>query len=127
MEFFAMTGEAEFKDIAVSNLQWICGLNAGITKEAITLGCVIDDPDIGEGEAVPFSMINGIGGFSAGCWTKIKGSICNGFGTGKQFVYDVPPVKGKDRPEALHDEDWITHNGGFLAGLSRMAARRGKK
>lgn len=120
MEFYDLTGDKEFIDIAYSNLQWICGLNAGLTKNAMELGCVIFDTDLEDGIAYPVSMIKGVGNRDAGNWTNIRGSICNGFGVGKQFRYDVPPEKKFDSPEALHDEDWITHNGGFLMGLARV-------
>jgi hypothetical protein len=120
MEFFKYTGENAFKDIAYSNLQWICGLNCGLTKKAMEKGCVIFNTDLKDGIAYPVSMIKGVGDKDAGNWTNIRGSICNGFGTGKQFRYDVPPKAEFDTPEALHDEDWITHNGGFLMGLARI-------
>ncbi|MCX8093524.1 MAG: hypothetical protein N3E50_05085 [Candidatus Goldbacteria bacterium] len=119
-EFYDLFKDKEFIDIAYSNLQWICGLNAGITKENIKLGCVVFDYDIPDDIALSASMIQGVGNRCAGNWTNIRGSICNGFGTGKQFEYDVPPKKEFDSPDALHDEDWITHNGGFLMGLARL-------
>jgi len=120
MEFYNLTNDKEFLDIAYSNLQWICGLNAGLTKRSMELGCVIFNTDLEDDIAYPVSMIKGIGNREAGNWTNIRGSICNGFGVGKQFRYDVLPKKKYDTPEALHDEDWITHNGGFLMGLARI-------
>lgn len=120
MEFFRLTGDKDFKDIAYSNLQWICGLNSGLSKNAMEKGCVIYNADLKSGIAYPVSMIKGVGDKEAGNWTNIRGSICNGFGTGKQFRYDVPPLAEFDTPEALHDEDWITHNGGFLMGIARI-------
>ena len=120
MEFYNLTKDKEFIDIAYSNLQWICGLNAGLTKKSMELGCVIFNTDLEDGIAYPVSMTKGVGSREAGNWTNIRGSICNGFGVGKQFRYDVPPKKEFDTPEALHDEDWITHNGGFLMGLARI-------
>jgi len=125
MEFYNLTGDTDFIDIAYSNLQWICGLNSGVTEENIKLGCVIFDMDIPDNVALPASMIYGIGNRYAGNWTTIRGSICNGFGTGEQFRYDVPPEKEFDSPDALHDEDWITHCAGFLMGLSRWVGYRG--
>ena len=119
-EFYNLFKDKEFIDIAYLNLQWICGLNTGITKDNIKLGCVIFDSDIPDDIALPASMIQGVGNRCAGNWTNIRGSICNGFGTGRQFEYDVPPEKESDSPDALHDEDWITHNGGFLMGLARL-------
>jgi hypothetical protein len=123
LEFERLLGDRQFGDLAYGNLQWIAGLHAGLTQEAIEVGCTISTQDIPAGRAVPASFIRGIGSGTAGCWTNIRGSICNGFGTGVQFVKDVPPQVTLDRPQALHDEDWITHNGGFLIGLSRWRAR----
>ncbi len=118
-EFYKLFGDKEFIDIAYSNLQWICGLNAGITRDNIKTGCVVFSMDISENIALSASMIQGVGNRCAGNWTNIRGSICNGFGTGRQFEYDIPPEKKYDTPSALHDEDWITHCGGFLMGLAR--------
>lgn len=123
MEFDALTGDRAFRDIAYGNLQWIAGLNAGITREAIQTGCTISTTDVPEGVALAASMIHGVGRRTVGCWTNIRGSICNGFGTGQQFVYDVPARVSQDAPSALHDEDWITHNGGYLMGLARWHKR----
>lgn len=120
LEFYKLTGDKDFIDIAYSNLQWICGLNTGLTKDAMEMGCVIFNTDIEDGIAYPVSMIKGVGKKEAGNWTNIRGSICNGFGTGRQFEYDVPPKKDFDAPDALHDEDWITHCGGFLMGIARL-------
>ena len=123
MEFEKLTNDPSFRDIAYGNLQWIAGLNAGITREAIQTGCTISTFEVPEGVALPASLIQGVGRRTAGCWTNIRGSICNGFGTGTQFVYDVPPLVEHDAPSALHDEDWISHSGGFLMGLARWEAR----
>ncbi len=120
-EFYELFDDEEFIDIAQSNLQWICGLNAGMTRDNIKLGCVVFDADVSDDVALSVSMIQGVGSRCAGNWTNVRGSICNGFGTGRQFEYDVPPEKEFDSPDALHDEDWITHCGGFLMGVSRMA------
>ena len=126
MEFYDLTHDGRYLDIAGANLQWVAGLNAGLTNEAVKKGCVIYTADIPDGRALPVSMIHGIGTRWAGNWTTISGSVCNGFGTGRQFVYDVAPLKKNDAPSALHDEDWITHSGGFLMGLARWA-KAGKK
>ena len=123
IEFGHLTHDPAFFDLAYGNLQWIAGLNAGITKESISTGCTISYSEVPAGMALPASLIQGVGRRTAGCWTNIRGSICNGFGTGTQFVYDVAPQVDQDAPSALHDEDWITHNGGFLMGLARWQAR----
>lgn len=120
-EFYKMTNDKAYVEIASANLQWICGLNAGLTNQAIGEGCVVYTASLPEGRAIPISMIQGIGSRFAGNWTTISGSICNGFGAGRQFVYDVPPARKYDSPSALHDEDWITHSGGFLMGLAAWA------
>lgn len=119
-EFYNLFKDEDFIDIAYSNLQWICGLNSGITRDNIKMGCVVFDVDIADDIALSASMIQGVGYRCAGNWTNIRGSICNGFGAGRQFEYDIPPKKEFDSPSALHDEDWITHCGGFLMGLSRL-------
>lgn len=122
MELAVLTGDRRYQDIAYGNLQWIAGCNAGVTHEAVETGCTISSFDAPEGRAIAASLINGIGNVTAGCWTTIRGSICNGFGTGKQFFYRVPAEVAYDRPSALHDEDWITHNGAYLMGLARWRA-----
>lgn len=118
-EFEKLTKDPAFHSLGVANLQWICGLNAGLTQEAADLGCVMDGYVLPPGEALPVSMIQRVGYRLAGNWTMIKGSVCNGFSNGKQFTYDVPPTRAGDAPDSLTDEDWITHAGGFLMGLAR--------
>ncbi|NJK95787.1 MAG: hypothetical protein HC905_13540, partial [Bacteroidales bacterium] len=112
--------EDKLKAIAYGNLQWLAGLNAGITKENIHQGCVIFSTDIPEGAALPASMMCGVGKRWAGTWFQTRGVICNGFSTGKQFVYDVEPKKENDGSFSLTDEDWIPHSAGWLTGLMRL-------
>lgn len=116
-EFFK---EEKLRAIAYGNLQWLAGLNAGITKEAIKEGCVIFSTEIPEGAALPASMMCGVGNRWAGTWFQTRGVICNGFTTGKQFVYDVEPKKENDGPFSFTDEDWIPHSAGWLTGLMRL-------
>jgi len=116
-EFF---NEPKLKNIAYGNLQWIAGLNAGITRENVKLGCVVFSTDVPEGAALPASMICHIGKRWAGTWFQTRGSICNGFSTGAQFVFDTEPKKENDGPFSLTDEDWIPHSAGWLSGLMRM-------
>jgi hypothetical protein len=78
------------------------------------------DTDIPEHEALPASMIHGVGQRWAGGWTTMRGSICNGFATGEQFKFDVPPTLENDSKITFTDEDWITHCGGWLSGCSRL-------
>jgi hypothetical protein len=112
--------EDKLKAIAYGNLQWLAGLNAGITNENVNQGCVIFSADIPEGAALPASMMCGVGNRWAGTWFQTRGVICNGFSTGKQFVYDVEPKKENDGPFSLTDEDWIPHSAGWLTGLMRL-------
>jgi hypothetical protein len=125
LELGRLFGDGQLREIAVANLQWIAGLNAGLTAEAQALGCHMFSMDVPPGVALPVSMIRGIGRRSAGCWTTIRGSICNGFAAGDQFRLDVEPTRANDGPHALHDEDWITHAGGWLSGIARLGDAAG--
>ena len=120
LELAKLFDEPKLKDIAYGNLQWLAGLNAGITRESLSQGCVIFSTDLPEGGALPASMICGIGRRWAGTWFQTRGVICNGFTTGKQFVYDVEPKKENDGPFSLTDEDWIPHSAGWLTALVRL-------
>ncbi len=111
--------DAAFRDIAVGNLQWIAGLNAGLTSDAMA-GCWYYRTEIGENELVPCSMINGIGDRSAGGWMDVPGAICNGFDVDQQFRIDTAPTRENDAPLMLTDEDWITHAGAWLSATSRL-------
>ena len=112
-------GDRRFRNITVGNLQWIAGLNAGITRESFD-GCVVWKDDIKTGEAVPYSQICGIGGKSVGCWTNIKGTIPNGFNVNHQFQFDVCPSRETDGPWLYTDEDWIPHSGGWMSALAYL-------
>jgi hypothetical protein len=118
-EMAELLQKPELKDIAYSNLQWLVGLNAGITKDSLK-ACVIFSTDVPEGIALPASMMCGVGMRWAGTWFQTRGVICNGFSTGKQFVYDTEPKKANDGPFSLTDEDWIPHTASWLTGLVRM-------
>jgi len=120
LELADLLNEPKLKNIAYGNLQWLAGLNTGITKENVKLGCVIFSADIPEGAALPASMICHIGKRWAGTWFQTRGVICNGFSTGEQFKYDVEPKKENDGPFSLTDEDWIPHSAGWLTGLMRL-------
>ncbi|MFW5822279.1 MAG: hypothetical protein ACOCU7_02720 [Tangfeifania sp.] len=120
LELAELLNEPKLKNIAYGNLQWLAGLNAGITKENVKEGCVVFSTDVPEGAALPASMICHIGSRWAGTWFQTRGVICNGFSTGKQFVYDVPPKKENDGPFSFTDEDWIPHSAGWLTGLMRL-------
>ncbi|MDA3809191.1 MAG: hypothetical protein PF518_02560 [Spirochaetaceae bacterium] len=87
-------------DISQSNMLWIAGLNSGLTNEALSKSMVVTDK-IEKNIAIPVS-------------------ICNGFSTGKQFEWDTRLLSENDKPDSFTDEDWITHAGGWLSGLSRL-------
>lgn len=119
LELAAHFDDPAFLPVATGNLQWIAGLNAGITAQAARAAtiCTVDVP---AGVALSFSMIHGIGRRSAGSWLNIRGAICNGFATGRQFEWDVPPHAAADAPDAFTDEDWITHAGAWLSATARF-------
>jgi hypothetical protein len=119
-ELSGLLNEPGLIDIAYGNLQWIAGLNAGITYDNVKQGCVVFSTDIPQGVALPASMFCHIGKRWAGTWFQTRGSICNGFSTGAQFVFDTEPKKENDGPFSLTDEDWIPHSAGWLTGLMRL-------
>ena len=104
LELYSFTKDPEFQKIAIGNLQWIAGLNSGVLK---------NDRFISK------SMIYGIGDEYIGSWTKIPGTICNGFESDGQFVFTEPKAE-KDAPRVFTDEGWITHTGGWLSAISRL-------
>jgi hypothetical protein len=114
-----LTGERKLRQLATGNLQWIAGLNAGITRNALK-GALMFRADIPTGAAEPYSMICGIGRQSAGSWTGIPGSICNGFDIDEQFNFNTPPTREADGPWMFTDEDWIPHAGGWLSALANL-------
>jgi hypothetical protein len=109
----------ELYDLAVANTQWICGLHAGITREALE-GCVYWRETIPEGVAMPYSQILGVGRRQVGGWTSIRGTIVNGFSTNPQFTLQVPPTRDNDGPWLYTDEDWVPHAGGFLSAVAAI-------
>ncbi|MDW8279528.1 MAG: hypothetical protein RMJ85_16055, partial [Anaerolineales bacterium] len=112
-------GDPAFRPIAVGNLQWIAGLNAGLTNESFE-GSVMWRETLPAGQAVPFSFIHGLGRNSVRTWSRIPGSIGNGLCTNRQFHMEVEPTLENDRPARYSDEDWIPHAGGFLSGLAHL-------
>ncbi|MCG8306189.1 MAG: glycoside hydrolase family 9 protein [Cytophagales bacterium] len=104
LELWNFTGDEKFKSIATGNLQWIAGLNSGIEED---------------GTYVSKSMIYGLGDEFIGSWTKIPGTICNGFESDRQFHVEAPK-KSTDGPNVFTDEGWITHSGGWLSAISRL-------
>ncbi|MFN8254367.1 MAG: hypothetical protein U0W24_01680 [Bacteroidales bacterium] len=120
LELSKLLNEPKLADIAYGNLQWLAGLNGGITRDNLNQGCVIFSTDVPEGAALPASMMCGVGNRWAGTWFQTRGVICNGFSTGKQFVYDTAPIQKNDGPFSLTDEDWIPHTAAWLTGLVRL-------
>lgn len=119
-EFERFFNDPAFREVAVGNMQWIAGLNAGLTRASLSASHLFS-ADVPDEAAVPVSMINGIGRRTAGNWLNLRGAICNGFSTGDQFQFDVPPAKENDGPHTFTDKDWITHAGGWLSALARMS------
>ena len=112
-----LLGNDALLDVAMGNLQWIAGLNAGITRENIAEGCVIFSTDVPDGIALPASMICRVGRRWAGTWFQTRGVVCNGFSVGAQFKMEIMPTAEVDGPFSFTDEDWIPHSAGFLTGL----------
>ena len=123
LEFARFFGDDSFYAVAVGNLQWIAGLNAGVTRDSLFASTMFSR-DIPEGAAIPCSMIQGVGTEQAGNWMQIRGSICNGFSVGDQFRFDVAATAANDGPHAFTDEDWISHVGGWLSAVSRLQTIR---
>jgi hypothetical protein len=117
------TGDRRFREIATGNIQWIAGLNAGITRESFK-GCVIWKEEIPEGIALPYSQIYGIGNRYVGCWTDIKGTIPNGFDVNPQFRLEVKPTVENDGPWLYTDEDWIPHAAGWMSAITHLRERK---
>jgi hypothetical protein len=120
LELSSLLEDEELIRIAYGNLQWIAGLNGGVTRENLRKGCVVFSMDIEENLALPASMICHIGNRWAGTWFQTRGVICNGFSVGEQFRYDVPVQRANDGPHSFTDEDWIPHSAGWVAGLVRL-------
>lgn len=119
LELDALFPSPDLREVAYQNLLWIAGLNAGLTQESMA-GCVVWKRDVTPGRALPVSMINSVGKRWAGAFFNVRGAVVNGFSTGRQFVWDVPPKKEFDAPSSFTDEDWITHGGAWLSGVSRL-------
>jgi hypothetical protein len=122
---YRLFGHEELRHIAAGNLQWIAGLNAGITNENIAEGSVIYTTEVPEGIAWPASMICRVGQRWAGTWFQTKGVVCNGFSVGEQFKMEIMPTRAVDAPSSFTDEDWIPHSAGFITGLLQWKATFG--
>ncbi len=116
-------GDQAFRDIAVGNLQWIAGLNAGVSADCFG-GMCLWRPDLPTGRFFPYSQIHGIGTRSVGVWTDIPGTIPNGFSANPQFEFSVEPSVEADGPFFFTDEDWIPHSAAWMSALAKLMDRR---
>jgi len=121
MEIGGLLGDDEFTSIAVANIQWICGLNSGIKKSMLD-SCVFWDEDIPDDKYESYSQILGMGKRAVGGWTKMKGTIPNGFCVNPQFEFKIEPTLKNDAPIRYTDEDWIPHSGGYISAVSAMSS-----
>ncbi|MGC1376509.1 MAG: hypothetical protein WA821_09805, partial [Anaerolineales bacterium] len=119
VQFDSFFDDRSFRPIAVGNLQWVAGLNAGLTSDSFE-GSVMWQEQIPAGKAIPYSFIHGIGNNSVKTWSQIPGSIGNGLCTNRQFQMEVEPTLENDQPRRYSDEDWIPHAGGFVSGLAYL-------
>jgi hypothetical protein len=120
LELASLFADEELIQIAYGNLQWIAGLNGGVTRDNLKKGSIVFSMDVDENIALPASMICHIGNRWAGTWFQTRGVICNGYSTGEQFKYDVAVKQENDGPHSLTDEDWIPHSAGWISGLVRL-------
>jgi hypothetical protein len=111
LELYSVLHRPRLRELAVANLQWVAGLNAGVPDSESA------------GRYVPVSMITGVGREHRGGWTGIPGTICNGFAATPQFTVE-PPRAETDVPAHLHDEGYIAHSLPFVAALGRLRASR---
>lgn len=119
VRFETFFGDPAFRNIAVGNLQWIAGLNAGLTTDSFE-GSVMWREQLPAETAIPYSIIHGMGRNSVKTWSQIPGSIGNGICANRQFQMEVEPAVENDTPLRYADEDWIPHAGGFISGLTYL-------
>lgn len=117
------TGDPIFREITVANLQWIAGLNAGLTG-GMFRSTVRWVPEMPADVAEPYSMIDGIGHQCTPAWSHIPGSILNGFSANPQFRLVTPTDRAHDRPTHFTDEDWIPHGAAWVAALAAYRQTR---
>lgn len=112
-------GDSAFLPVATGNLQWLCGLNAGVHRENLAF-CHLYSAEIPVGVVLPASMIRGVGNRWAGSWLTLRGTVTNGFSVGEQFQFDAAATKEVDGPHSLSDEDWIPHAAALISALCRV-------
>lgn len=119
----AFTGNREFRKIAVGSLQWIAGLNVGVTKGSFE-STLKYKMEIDEDTVIPISQIYGIGNNHVTCWSDIKGTIVNGFSANPQFRLEVEPTLENDYPTHFTDEDWVPHGAAYVGALANLRMQR---
>lgn len=112
-------GDRAFREIATGNLQWITRLHSGITRESLKSNTFWRE-EMPDGQALPYSQIEGVGRRRVGNWTGIIGTIPNGFDVNPQFQIVVKPTLVNDGPWMYTDEDWIPHAGGWISTLAHL-------
>jgi hypothetical protein len=128
MQFEQAFGDRAFREIAVGNLQWIAGLNSGLTRASFEGSVMWRDglpPGTADDAAIAHSMIEGIGRRSVRTWSRIPGAIGSGFCTNRQFQLEVAPTRENDGPWRYSDEDWVPHAGGWCSGLAHLRQAMG--
>ena len=119
----AFTGNNEFRKISVGCIQWIAGLNVGVTKNSfestLKFKMALDDETV-----IAISQIFGIGKRYAKCWSDIKGTVMNGFSANPQFRLVIEPTLENDYPTNFTDEDWVPHGAAYVGALANLRMQR---
>ncbi len=123
LEFEQFLGDPAFLEIAVGNLQWIAGLNSGLTADMLAPSSHMYRPEIASGTLVPISMIYGLGRQSGGSWTHLRGAICDGFSISEQFTFNTRAARATDGPWQFCDEDRIIPIGAWASAMARLRRR----
>jgi hypothetical protein len=122
-EFERIFNDPQFRKISAGNMQWIAGLNAGITNKQFKVPrSPGENPPYGGWQlagdtAYPVSQIVKVGDRWFGGWSGIAGTISNGFSADTQFQISAP-LASTDGPNFFTDEDWIVHSGGWLSAIA---------
>lgn len=111
----------DFRCIAIGNIQWVAGLNAGLKTGQLD-HCTKwrKDDGLRDDTWKSYSQIEGIGSRAVRCWSDIKGSVANGFSVNQQFRLSIEPRKCTDEPLNYCDEDWVPHAGGWISALAYL-------
>jgi len=79
LELSLLLHEPILEKIAYGNLQWLMGLNGGITRGTLKARHIQHGNT--RRSALPASLMCGVGNRWAGTWFQTRGVICNGFHT----------------------------------------------